>query len=67
MAEKGHSSKNGVVTAMSASTGKCLDYRVISKSYKGSHGSSFFQKTIFKRSLDENNFRYVSYIGDGDI
>ena len=22
--------------------------------------------TIFKRSLDKNNLRYVSYIGDGD-
>ena len=33
--KKGHSSKNGVVTAISASTGECLDYRVMSKSCKG--------------------------------
>ena len=33
--KKGHSSKNGVVTAISASTGKCLDYHVMSKSCKG--------------------------------
>ena len=26
--KKGHCSKNGVVTAISASIGKCLDYRV---------------------------------------
>ena len=32
--KKGHSSKNGVVTAISASTGKCLDYHVMSKSCK---------------------------------
>ena len=33
--KKGHSSKNGVVTAISASIGKCLDYHVMSKSCKG--------------------------------
>ena len=33
--KKGHSFKNGVVTAISASTGKCLDYHVMSKLCKG--------------------------------
>ena len=45
--KKGHSSKNGVVTAISASTGKCLDYHVMSKSCKG------FQ-TWSKRQDDPN-------------
>ena len=35
MAKKGHSSKYGVVNAISASAGKCLDYHVMSKSCKG--------------------------------
>ena len=45
MTKKGPSSKNGVVTAISASTGKCLDYHVMSKSSKGS-------QTLSKRRDD---------------
>ena len=94
--KKGHSSENCVVTAISVSTRKCLDYQVMSKSCKGcqtwlkrqnvpnysvwrnnqnyhinhtkSSGATEAADavTIFKRSLDKNNLRYVSYIGDGD-
>ena len=94
--KKGHSCKNGVVTAISAFTGKSIDYHVMSKSCKGCQAWSKRQDdpnynewknnrnchinhtkslgameaagavTVFKRSLDKNNLRYVSYIGDGD-
>ena len=96
MAKKDHSFKNCVVAAISASTGKCLDYYVISKSCKGCQTWSKRQDnpnynkwknnhncdinhtkspgamdaagavTIFKRSLDKNKLRYLSYIGDVD-
>ena len=45
--KKGYSFKNGVVTAISASTGKCLDYDVMSKSCKGC-------QTWSKRQVDSN-------------
>ena len=81
--KKGHSSKNGIVTAISASTGKCLDYHVMSELCKGCQTWSKRQDdpnhtklsgameavgavTIFKKALDKNKLRYVSYIGDDD-
>ena len=94
MAKKGHSFRNGVVAAISATTGKCLDHYVMSKSFKGCQTWSKRQDnpnynkwknnhncdinyikspgamdaagavTIFKRSLDKNKLRYLSYIGD---
>ena len=88
--KKGYSSKNGVGTAISVSTGKCLEYHFMSKPCKDCQTWSKRQDnpnynewkynhnchinhtkssgameaagavTLFKRSLDKNNLRYVS-------
>ena len=95
----GHASLNGIVSAISVSTGKVLDYEVKSKKCKscdahknmdrnsneyqvwkvdhdlvcttnhtGSSGKMEVDGVldIFKRSMEKNGLRYLSFIGDGD-
>lgn len=95
----GHSSLNGIVSAISISTGKVLDFEVKSKKCKGCEahanmnkdseeylswkldhsfecstnhvGSSGSMevagvKAMYERSVQKNDLRYVSFIGDGD-
>ena len=95
----GYASLNGIVSAISVTTGKVLDYQVKSKRCKGCEIHEKMDKTsekylkwklnhafhcgtnhvgssgamevggvkeMYERSVEKNDLRYVSFIGDGD-